>query len=1037
MKICVIGTGTMAKGIVKAFAAKMPVVMKSRTQATFSNSLYIMKKQVYLIVVAILFFALFEGTAQAQTATTRTFTFTGRDAVSNYVRLNRVVVTNHTSGWEETLVWPDTVLTLEKETGVEESVAYGGFNLAQNNPNPFTGTTDVNLTVADAGTLTLEIMDVNGRIVVETMHAPSLPTGIHQFRITLSAAGTYVMTARQNGKSSSIKMVNNGGGNRDGIEYMGIVETMCTSSLQPKFHTRGTVIRPFNIGDQMEYVGYATVNGNEEESQHITQSLWASRTFVLQFPTIQFYLPAVITSSVTNITGTSASCGGNVTFDGHDSVTARGICWSTSPAPTIVDSHTTDGSGTGTFTSILTGLTIGNTYFVRAYATNSVGTAYGNEVVFSSIILPTVVTLEASDVAAITATCGGEVIFDGGNSVTTRGVCWSDTPNPTVSDSHTTNGSGIGSFVSGLTGLYAGNTFYVRAYATNNVGTAYGNEVSFVTENYIPEGDAQPCPGVPTVTDIDGNVYNTVKIGEQCWMKENLRVTRYADSTFIPVSLASSERLPYRVAPNNDEANVPIYGYLYNWPAVMHGFSSTSSANPSGVQGVCPAGWHVPSDAEWTQLRSYVSAQTQSTFICHGNSSYNARALADTIGWLYHDQTACDVGYEQNNATGFSARPAGTHNVYDQWLLGAYADFWSSTQSNGTFTYIVIIAFQYPFADRTTSNKDRSQSVRCVLGEGAIPPSVVTTNVTDITDHSATCNGNVTATGGATVTSRGICWSTSHNPIVSDSHTTNGSGIGGFAGNMTMLLPNTTYYARAYAISVGGTAYGDEVSFTTAVDTSLDGQPCADAATVTDRDGNVYNTVQIGAQCWLKENLRSTQYADGTPIAEGNWYYPNNDSSSVSTYGLLYNWPAAMHGASSSIGNPSGVQGVCPTGWHLPSNAEWTQLTNYVGSRGLYICGNNSAFIAKALASTSGWHSSIYSFDVGCNQSTNNVTAFSAFPAGYASESACCFGDETFFWSSTGTSSTAYTRYIYYYSPEVHTNEKVHSSSCSVRCIRD
>ena len=125
------------------------------------------------------------------------------------------------------------------------------------------------------------------------------------------------------------------------------------------------------------------------------------------------------------------------------------------------------------------------TYYVRAYATNSVGTAYGNEVSFTTINnttqLPTVTTSSVSNVTETSATCGGNVTSNGGSNVTARGVCWSTSHNPTTSNSHTINGSDTGSFTSNITGLTAGTTYYVRAYATNSVGTAYGNEVSFTT----------------------------------------------------------------------------------------------------------------------------------------------------------------------------------------------------------------------------------------------------------------------------------------------------------------------------------------------------------------------------------------------------------------------------------------------------------------------------------------------------------------------------------------------------------------------------
>ena len=177
---------------------------------------------------------------------------------------------------------------------------------------------------------------------------------------------------------------------------------------------------------------------------------------------------------------------------------------------------------------------------------------------------------------------------------------------------------------------------------------------------------------------------------------------------------------------------------------------------------------------------------------------------------------------------------------------------------------------------------------------------------------------------------------------------------------------------------------------------------------MTDIDGNVYNTVMLGTQCWMKENLRTTKYADGTSISQGSststtvayWYYPDNDASNKTTYGLLYNWKAVMRNSSSSSSNPSGVQGVCPTGWHVPSDAEWTQLTDYVSSQSEYVCGSDNmyTYIAKALAGTTGWSSSTNTCAVGNTPSQNNSTGFGALPAGRYDNH---FGTNANFWSAT------------------------------------
>ncbi len=201
------------------------------------------------------------------------------------------------------------------------------------------------------------------------------------------------------------------------------------------------------------------------------------RTFTTQSGII-----ALTTNVITDVTANSATSGGNITADGGTPVTARGVVWSTNPSPTLDDNFTVDGTGTGSFTSEMTGLTLATTYYVRAYATNAVGTTYGNQRTFttqSGIIALT--TNVITDVTANSATSGGNITADGGTPVTARGVVWSTNPSPTLDDNFTVDGSGTGSFTSEMTGLVINTTYYVRAYATNAVGTSYGNERTFST----------------------------------------------------------------------------------------------------------------------------------------------------------------------------------------------------------------------------------------------------------------------------------------------------------------------------------------------------------------------------------------------------------------------------------------------------------------------------------------------------------------------------------------------------------------------------
>lgn len=196
--------------------------------------------------------------------------------------------------------------------------------------------------------------------------------------------------------------------------------------------------------------------------------------------------PTVTTSPVTEISDTSAVCGGNVTSTGSSAIVARGVCWATHINPTIEDDKTFDSVDTGnSFTSNITGLTEGTTYYVRAYATNADGTSYGGGRFFRTLSLPVVSTNAVTNISFTTATCGGNITSDGGAEVTACGVCWSTSQNPTISDNKTIDGEGLGSFSSNITGLTAETTYYVRAYATNSVGTAYGEQRIFTTATTV------------------------------------------------------------------------------------------------------------------------------------------------------------------------------------------------------------------------------------------------------------------------------------------------------------------------------------------------------------------------------------------------------------------------------------------------------------------------------------------------------------------------------------------------------------------------
>lgn len=190
------------------------------------------------------------------------------------------------------------------------------------------------------------------------------------------------------------------------------------------------------------------------------------------------------TSVASAITGTSALSGGTVSSDGGTGVTARGVCWSSTANPTTANTITADGTGSGSFTSNITGLTAGTLYYVRSYATNIVGTSYGAAISFTTTATTAPViggTTPVTGISDVTALSGGSITSDGGTAITARGVCWNTSSNPTTSNSKTSDGSGTGSFISNLTGLTASTVYYARTYATNTIGTTYGPEINFTT----------------------------------------------------------------------------------------------------------------------------------------------------------------------------------------------------------------------------------------------------------------------------------------------------------------------------------------------------------------------------------------------------------------------------------------------------------------------------------------------------------------------------------------------------------------------------
>lgn len=560
----------------------------------------------------------------------------------------------------------------------------------------------------------------------------------------------------------------------------------------------------------------------------------------------------------------------------------------------------------------------------------------------------------------------------------------------------------------------------------------------------VPQS-VQACQGMDSIADIDGNVYHTVQVGQQCWLRENIRSTRYADGTPVAASVSdTSSTLPFRYAPGNDTVLVSEYGYLYNWRAAM-GNSPSSTSSPSGVQGICPTGWHLPSYSELRDLRNFM--ESQAAYHCNTSDTSTAAAMASQWGW-HTSSVSCAPGNNPtaNNETGLTLCPAGRFSAGNYSGLDYYCYLWSTTEYTAGKPRIVRLA--YNDAEFSTgwyaNNKRLGYSVRCVRD---MYLSINTLSVSNVSDTTAMCGGVAMVYGSDSIVDKGVCWSSQSSfPTLSDYFVSDTSGAGTYSVTITGLQPGTTYYVRAYGIDNHGlTAYGTVMSFTTTGQTPF---RCG-ISTISDYDGNVYQTIAMGSQCWTRQNIRTTHYADGSSIPLSTTdndtspcrYLPDNDTNLVEDYGYLYNWLAVMHGDSSSVSNPSGVKGLCPDGWHIPSFVEWELLYTTLVNTASYHCDGGDTSQARAVASTTGWYSCSVPCSPGYAPSENNNSGFSIYPAGfYASNTAYNRGYESSFWSATEfQAEKPYIAVIQYnvveFSPYYCSNFV--SPGRSVRCVRD
>ncbi len=515
------------------------------------------------------------------------------------------------------------------------------------------------------------------------------------------------------------------------------------------------------------------------------------------------------------------------------------------------------------------------------------------------------------------------------------------------------------------------------------------------------------CPLI--MFDINLNFYNTVQIGNQCWMKENLKVRNYKNGTAIPnitvnstwISLSTGARCWY----NNDSATyAATYGALYNWFAV------------DNINGLCPTGWHVPTDAEWTILTDFL-----------GGESVAGGPLkeTDTTHWNSPNTGA-------TNSSGFTALPGG-YRVYNNGNFSNFADFgywWSSTSSSSTEAWRRMMGYFHSTVHRYNTDKNHGYSVRCVMDTAisASMPTLTTDTLTSITSSTAVSGGNVTSDGGAAVTARGVCWSTSPSPTIANDTTSNGTGTGSFTSSLTGLSPSTTYYVRAYATNSGGTAYGNQVNFTAAGSTPSNYPPGYVHCDPTNPTAVVDVTNPTTGRPWMDRNLGAAQVATG--------------STDTASYGDLYQWGRLADGhqcrtsATTTTLSGSNVPGHgsfilapnSPYDWRSPQNTNLWQGVNGV---------NNPCPTGYRLPTEVELNAERLSW------SSNNTAGAFASPlklpvAGYrhySNGSLGLVGSGGNYWSSTV--SGTYSRLLSFGSTNAGTSSYYQARGYSVRCVMD
>ncbi|MCF8221746.1 MAG: hypothetical protein K9J25_01260 [Bacteroidales bacterium] len=455
-------------------------------------------------------------------------------------------------------------------------------------------------------------------------------------------------------------------------------------------------------------------------------------------------------------------------------------------------------------------------YEYKAFAISGGSEFYGEQKSFTSldISVPALETYEATDITQTKVRAGARISDEGGLDIIDFGFCWNKSGTPTLNDSVITNDDPWDSmeftnseYIMEVNNLEPGTEYYLRAYATNLHGTGFGNTIIFKTFDINTTG---------TFTDTrDGNTYKWVEIGDQVWMAENLA---YLPKIYSPDTAGGYFTLYYvygyegnNISEAKASDNYNTYGVLYNWNAALNG-SQSNDDNPGSLQGICPDGWHLPSDNEWKELELYLGMTTEEVAASSGRGDKGGTLKEGYYEhWLIPNTGA-------TNITGFTALPGGAmidNNGGSFENLGQWGTWWTSTEAIDSDAWNRSLNYADNKIHYNGDFKSNAYSVRCIQGQGASLPVVTTTDATDLVNNSATLGGVITDDGNSVEGEAGIYYSTTEDPVSDGTkvNITGSSSEQSFQETISPLTENQTYYYLAYARNIAGTSYGEMKSF--------------------------------------------------------------------------------------------------------------------------------------------------------------------------------------------------------------------------------